>query len=49
MAEEEFLGVYDDPHLNRAMVSMIDSFVFNTKEEIEVAAEVSRQNYTMNE
>lgn len=49
MAEEEFMKVYDDSHLNRAMVRMIDSFVFNTREEIDNAAEVSRQNYSMSE
>jgi len=43
MSEEEFMGVYDDrPHLNQAIVNMIDSFIFNSKEEIDNAAEIAR-------
>jgi len=42
MAEEEFMKVYEDPHLNSGIVNMIDSFVFNSKEEIESAAEIAR-------
>lgn len=50
MAEEEFMKVYDDrPHLSQAMVNMIDAFIFNSREEIDNAAEIARQNYTMNE
>lgn len=49
MAEEEFMKVYEDPHLNSGIVNMIDSFVFNSKEEIESAAEIARQNQTMTE
>jgi len=43
------MKVYDDMHINKAMVSMIDSFIFNDKEEIENAAELSRNNGTMTE
>lgn len=47
--EEEFVKIYDDAHINKAIIQMIDSFVFNTKEEIENAAELARNNGTMSE
>jgi len=43
------MKVYDDMRINRAMVGMIDTFIFNDKEEIEHAADLSRNNGTMTE
>jgi len=44
------MKVYDDDiHINKAIVGMIDSFIFNDKEEIDHAAEISRTNGTMTE
>ena len=40
MSKEEFRKVYDDFHINKAIVKMIDSFTINTKEEFDKAAEV---------
>lgn len=42
MAKEEFLKVYDDPHICRPIVDLVDSFTLNTEPEYEAAAEMAR-------
>jgi hypothetical protein len=38
MAKEEFVKVFDDPHIAAPIVNLVDSFIMNTKPEYEEAA-----------